>query len=169
MIGRLLWILLLLGLLAGCAGRAPVPEAGERRPPPVEEPTERQPREAPHRQQPDETEGGLPPLPPAARGLAERAERAVAARDYDSAAAQLERAMRIAPDHPVLWQNLAVVRYAEGNYAQAEQLAQKSNTLAGEARELQQQNWQLIETVRRLRGDERGAAEAAQRARSLGE
>ncbi|KAB7623618.1 tetratricopeptide repeat protein [Alkalilimnicola sp. S0819] len=173
---RSIVLLMLLGLLAACAGRAPAPERDERRPVPVEEPApEEKGREWPRRGEagePDRAQtpaGALPPLPPAAQGLAARAEQAVAARDYDSAAARLERAMRIAPDHPVLWQNLAVVRYAEGNYDQAEQLAQKSNTLAGDARALQRQNWRLIEAARRLRGDTRGAEQAAARARALGD
>lgn len=101
------------------------------------------------------------PPPPAAMALVEQAERASEAGRHAEAAALLERALRIAPSHPVLWQNLAVVRYREGDYVQAEQLALRSNTLAGSYPvELRRRNWELIAVARELRGDKAGAQAA---------
>ncbi len=107
-------------------------------------------------------------LPGAVRSLVQRAEAASNAGDHAAAAAQLERALAIVPRHPVIWQNLAVVRYREGNYQQAESLALRSNSLAKGLPALQQRNWTLIETARRLSGDEAGARKAAVELERLG-
>lgn len=112
---------------------------------------------------------GIPALPTAAKGLVSRAEQASAVGQHEEAVAQLERALRIAPEHPVLWQNLAVVRYRLGDYRQAEALALKSNSLANGFSNLKRSNWQLIAVSRRLRGDSKGAAAAEVEARRLGE
>ncbi|MEJ2154345.1 MAG: tetratricopeptide repeat protein [Desulfobacteraceae bacterium] len=49
----------------------------------------------------------------------------------DEARANLERAVRIEPRNPLLWQELARVQLEQGQYRQAENMAAKSNTLAG--------------------------------------
>lgn len=46
------------------------------------------------------------------------------------ASSTLDRAIRIDPRDPVLWLELARVRYVEGNWVQAEQLARKARALA---------------------------------------
>jgi|HigsolmetaGSP11D_1036233.scaffolds.fasta_scaffold02890_2 Putative Zn-dependent protease, contains TPR repeats len=104
-------------------------------------------------------------LPPAARSLVAKAEAASNAGRHDEAAAYLERALRIAPRNPQLWQNLAVVRYRQKDYAKVEGLAQRSNALAPATSPLRKTNWELIATVRKLLGDARGAAAAAAEAR----
>lgn len=101
---------------------------------------------------------------PAVTSLLARAETASRDRDWSAAAASLERALRIEPRNPVLWNRLAGVRLQQGQYRQAEQLAAKSNSLAGDDRLLQARNWRLIARARRQLGDERGAAEAERRA-----
>lgn len=58
------------------------------------------------------------------------------AADYVSAAASLERAIRISPRDPVLYYQLAEVRYLQRNFQQAEQLCRKAISLAGSNREL---------------------------------
>src|SRR2546426_2166083 len=45
-----------------------------------------------------------------------------------NAAASLERALRIEPRNPRLWQELARVRLKQGDYAQAESTAARSNS-----------------------------------------
>ncbi|HZD53254.1 MAG TPA: tetratricopeptide repeat protein [Woeseiaceae bacterium] len=50
--------------------------------------------------------------------------------DYAQASSTLERALRIEPAAPSIWLELARVRLLEGNYAQAEQLARKAQSLA---------------------------------------
>lgn len=81
--------------------------------------------------------------------------------DLDAAVVSLERALRIAPEDPLLWNELAEVRLDQKQYGRAEQLAAKSNALAGpqDAR-LRTANWSLIARARRAQGDIPGARKA---------
>jgi Tfp pilus assembly protein PilF len=84
------------------------------------------------------------------------------------AAASLERALRIEPRNPRLWQELARVRLKQGDYAQAESVAARSNSWAGADTRLRAENWRLIAQAREARGDATGARaalEAAERQR----
>jgi predicted Zn-dependent protease len=92
----------------------------------------------------------------------------VAAGRLANAAASLERALRIEPRNPRLWQELARVRLKQGDYAQAESVAARSNSWAGGDRALRAENWRLIAQAREARGDAAGAKaalEAAERQR----
>ena len=117
-----------------------------------------------------------PPLPaPAARtenlaiaGLLDGARADAAAGRLANAAASLERALRIEPRNPRLWQELARVRLKQGDYAQAESTAARSNSWAGSDSALRVENWRLIAHAREARGDAegaKGALEAAERQR----
>ncbi len=86
---------------------------------------------------------------------------------YPSASAQLERALRIEPRNPWLWYELAQVRMQQGDYAQAEGLAARSNGYARDLRRLQQANWRLIAEARARAGDNAGAAAARAKAEAL--
>ncbi|MDQ5849966.1 MAG: tetratricopeptide repeat protein [Pseudomonadota bacterium] len=68
-----------------------------------------------------------------------------------NAAASLERALRIEPRNPRLWQELARVRLKQGEYAQVESLAARSNTWAGSDERLRAENLRLIEAARAAR------------------
>jgi len=85
-----------------------------------------------------------------------------------NAAASIERALRIEPRNPRLWQELSRVRFKNGDYAQAESTAARSNSWAGSDRDLRAENWRLIAQAREARGDAEGAKaalEAAERQR----
>ncbi len=85
-----------------------------------------------------------------------------------NAAASLERALRIEPRNPRLWQELARVRLKQGDYAQAEGTAARSNSWAGGDSGLRAENWRLIAQAREARGNTEGARsalEAAERQR----
>lgn len=69
---------------------------------------------------------------------------------WEQAAAQLERALRIEPRNARLWHRLAKIRLQQGRYAMAESLAQKSNALARGDEELKRHNHELIEAARAL-------------------
>lgn len=103
---------MLLGalLVAGCATTAP---AGPGRPAEVPGPDEE------------------PVVKPVSRSLIEQSRDQQRTGNYGQAAATLERAIRIDPGEPAVWLELARVRYAERNWAQAEQLARKARSLAG--------------------------------------
>lgn len=83
------------------------------------------------------------------------------------AAAALERALRIEPKNPRLWQELARARLREGDYAQVESLAARSNSWAGSDNRLRAENWRLIAEARVRRGDDAGARSAIERAEKL--
>lgn len=189
--------LLVVLILSGCAAvpdmrpqpRAPVPtptpvpQEPAPAPVPVPQPEVRAPQAPviagdtrPQRPAPPngtDTMGQAPPAaarvppPPAVVALAGDADRHMADGQPERAAAALERALRIAPDDARLWHQLAMVRLHQGAAGEAESLAAKSNSLARSDRALQSDNWRIIAQARRLRGDERGALEALERARAL--
>ncbi|MBV9191111.1 MAG: tetratricopeptide repeat protein [Betaproteobacteria bacterium] len=78
----------------------------------------------------------------------ESARTDVAAGKLPSAAASLERALRIEPRNPRLWQQLARVRLQQGDFAQAENLAARSNSFAGSDTTLRAENQRIIEEAR---------------------
>ncbi|TWI50893.1 hypothetical protein IQ22_03815 [Pseudomonas duriflava] len=85
--------------------------------------------------------------------------------DLNGASSSLERAMRIAPREPQVLYRLAEVRLAQGDAAQAEQLARRGLTYAGGRPALQASLWSLIAQSRERQGDAAGAAAARQRAK----
>ncbi len=81
-----------------------------------------------------------------------------------AAAASLERALRIEPQNPWTWYRLAAVRLEQGRLDQAEQLARRSDSLAGTDREVRASAWRLIAQIRERRGDRAGARGAREQA-----
>src|SRR5262245_24859055 len=121
-------------------------------------------------------EPGPPPPLPAATAYPETAAIASlmdsarvdsAAGRVNNAAASLERALRIEPRNPRLWQELSRVRLQQQEYAQAESCAQRSNSWAGGDNALRFGNWQLIAKAREARGDSGGAKAALDAAERL--
>lgn len=100
----------------------------------------------------------LPAEPPprsesvAVAGLMEGARNDVAAGRLANAAASLERALRIEPRNPRLWQELAKVRLKQGQYAQVESLTARSNSWAGSDNALREENQRLVEQAREAAG-----------------
>jgi len=130
---RLLLSLLIL-VLAGCATREPAP--AEATHPPFEAPPP-PPMAAPAR-----------PETAAVASLMDTARAQASAGRLANAAATLERALRIEPKNPRLWHQLAQVRLRQGDYAQAESLAARSNTWAADDAELKAANQRVIEEAR---------------------
>lgn len=135
-------LLLILVLLGGCATPPTPPETRPEQPPPVA------------------------PAPPPAKeniavaGLMETARADAASGNLAGAAASIERALRIEPRNARLWHELARVRLKQGQYAQAENVAARSSSWAGDDRALRAENWRLIAESRRARGDTDGAKAA---------
>ncbi|HYM48449.1 MAG TPA: tetratricopeptide repeat protein, partial [Burkholderiaceae bacterium] len=111
----------------------------------------------------------LPPPPvsenSAVVALVDNARTDVEAGRFPNAVAALERALRIEPKNPRIWNQLARLRLKEGDYEQAEGLAARSNSWAGADNDLRAQNWQLISEARAARGDDAGAKAALERAK----
>lgn len=118
---------LLILLVAGCA-RAPQPAPAPTVPPPPETPIARE--------------------NVAIAGLMESARADAAAGRLVQAAGSLERALRIEPRNPRLWHELAKVRLRQGDYAQAGNLAARSNSFAGSDAALRTANQAIIEQAR---------------------
>lgn len=110
-----------------------------------------------------------PARPIAVAQLLDTAHRQQRAGQHMAAASTLERALRIAPKDALLWHQLAGVRLAQGRWLLAEQMAAKSNNLAGNDRQLIADNWQLIAKARQSRGDTAGALRAREQARQASE
>lgn len=79
-------------------------------------------------------------------------------KQFDEAAARLERALRAEPGNAYLWHELALVHMEQGNLDQAIQFAYKSNALAGDDR-LKTRNRRLVDRARTAR-DKQGPAAA---------
>jgi len=105
---------------------------------------------------------------PAVLALLDDAGRYANDGELEQAAAALERALRIDPRNAGIWHDLGEIQFHQGDYAQAEAKAMRSNALAASNTDLQRRNWQLIAKARRARGDTAGAAQAAERAGALG-
>lgn len=155
---------LLAVLLAGCASAppprpaSPVPQAPPVRPAPPAPvpPAQPLPRPVPP---PAVSRPGPPPSappaastavpqPPATDSLVALADRQAAAGDVAQAAAQLERALRIRPQDPVLWQKLAWLRLKNGDFEQAAALAARSDSLAGNNAALRAENVRITDLAR---------------------
>ena len=104
----------------------------------------------------------------AVAGLMQSARADVAAGRLPNAAATLERALRIEPRNPRLWQELARVRLKQGDYVQAESVAARSNSWAGNDTTLRAENWRLIAQAREARGDAEGARTAFETSQRIG-
>jgi len=99
--------------------------------------------------------------------LVSRATEQAAGGEYQRAAGTLERAIRIAPDDPELWYELARIRLRQGELGEAEELAVKSRSMAADQSELQARNWRLVAVVRQQRGDTAGYEQALDTAQQL--
>jgi Flp pilus assembly protein TadD len=79
----------------------------------------------------------------------------------DTAFQTLERALAIDGRDPEVWHLMAKAQLMNGQYRQAESLARKSNSLAGDDRSLKKKNWKII--IRAL--EEQGRVDEADQAR----
>jgi len=85
----------------------------------------------------------------------------------EAAGASLERALRIEPRNAGLWHELAQLRLAQGQYAQAISIAHKSISFAARDRRLQALNWRVIGNARVAQGNSAGAGQAFSKAAEL--
>lgn len=104
-----------------------------------------------------------PTRAPAIAELLARAEQSSAQGQHDAARASLERAVKIAPRDAELWQKLAMVSYAQGDWAQAKSLAERSNSFAAPGSALAARNWTLIGNAELKLGNQSAAASAFER------
>lgn len=89
------------------------------------------------------------PQPPAVIALLDNAGRQEKSGKLESAAAILERAVRVDPRNPLVWHRLARVRLAQGQWQAAANMATRSNSLAAGDTDLQRRNAAVIAEARR--------------------
>lgn len=154
--------------LAGCAPMATQPPTPRPAPEPAPEPEVRAtPLERPDveiRELP-ESRPSEPPrqTSPAVLALVRQADQRRSRGDLAGAQSTLERAVKIEPGNARLWLDLAQLRLAQGEPAQAEQLALRAVEHARDS-EILSAAWRVVARARRARGDEAGAREAEKRA-----
>ena len=166
-----------LVFLSGCAvgprERVPVPVPEQQAPPPPpsrQTPSTAETRaETPPVSTPPVTPPPPAPPPPsqAVVALLDTADKRASAGELDNAAAVVERALRLEPQNPLLWQRLAKLRLQQGQFGQAVSLAAKSNSLAGENRQLQASNWETIAQAQEKLGNVAAARAAREKVRAL--
>jgi Tetratricopeptide repeat len=103
-------------------------------------------------------------LSPASAALVSQAQTQSAAGDHALAVATLERALRIEPNNPLVWIELAKVHQAEGNHSRADGLGRKALELARGDGNAQAAAWNVIADSLRARGRNEEAADAERRA-----
>ena len=101
------------------------------------------------------------PRPAILNTIIRKAEKELFLNKPDIAFQTLERALAIDGRDPEIWHLMAKARLMKEQYHQAESLARKSNTLAGDDRSLKKKNWKII--IRAL--EEQGRVEEADKAR----
>ncbi|CAA6827021.1 MAG: Unknown protein [uncultured Thiotrichaceae bacterium] len=92
-------------------------------------------------------------LSPAAASLYKQAKVNFSTLQYRSAAEKLERALRINPRHPDLWNLLAQVQLQQNDYSNAITMAEKSNLYAASGSAVEKQNWKLIKVASQKTGN----------------
>ncbi len=101
---------------------------------------------------------------PAVEMLVTQADSSREQSDLDTAAGLLQRALRLEPDNPRLWQRLAEIRLQQGRYLEAEEMAMRSLRHSARVGEWCRRNWLTLRETRRALGDpaesERAANEA---------
>jgi hypothetical protein len=103
-------------------------------------------------------------LSPAVGALVSAADQNSKGGDLDSAAASIERAIRIEPRNATLFYKLALLRLKQSKPHLAEDLAKKSALLASTDNILKRHCWLLIAHARELQQDFVGAKEARAKA-----
>ncbi len=106
-------------------------------------------------------------LSPAVGALVSAADQTSQAGDLESAAASIERAVRIEPRNATLFYKLALLRLKQSKPRLAEDLAKKSALLAATDNTLKKHCWLLIAHAREIQQDFAGAKAARAKAGSF--
>jgi Flp pilus assembly protein TadD len=99
--------------------------------------------------------------------LTDEAEREQRQGNLSRAVTILERALRIEPRNPHLWNRLAQMHLQQKSFKLAGDLAARSNALTKKGAAIRHDNWLIIADVRRTERDFSGAEEAENRAATL--
>lgn len=100
----------------------------------------------------------------AVRGLINKAQKQSASGKHQAACVTLERAIRVDSSNPLVWRNMAIVKYRMRDYAAAESMSLRSLSFVHNRGSLYRNNWKLIADARRAMGDKAGAKKAIEKA-----
>ena len=103
---------------------------------------------------------GRPASSPAVEALLARAYTDAKLGHTEAAMIKLERALRIEPQNPKLWNQLAELHYKKGNYQQAITMAKKAISLSADDKEMTDKNWKFISKVAEKSGNNQALSEA---------
>lgn len=106
-------------------------------------------------------------LSPAVDALVLAANENTTKGNIDTAAASLDRALKIEPRNPALYYKLALLKLKQNKPQEAENLARKSALLAAGDRRLKKHSWLLIAHAREMQRDFKGAQKARVKAESF--
>jgi hypothetical protein len=159
----------LLAALSACTTPRPFEPTGETPTVPTDPSVQTQSAPVPEAVAPSEPLPQPTPrtLSPATRSLVAQAQAQSAAGNDALAAGTLERALRIEPNNPLIWIEMAKLRQEEGNAAQAENLARKALSMASGDPRTQASAWRVMADTYRARGRNPEAREADARAEAL--
>jgi len=97
---------------------------------------------------------------PAVVALRGQAQAKLNAGEPALAASSIERALRIQAKNPVLWLDLAEIRFAQQKFTQAESTARKALAYAGSKKDVNKKAWTIIANSRYARNDRDGGLRA---------
>lgn len=101
---------------------------------------------------------------PAISMLVSQSDAAVSTDELAQASILIERALRIEPYNPRLWQRLAEIRVAQKRYIEAEEMAMRSYGQSARVGEWCRRNWLTLRETRKALGDPAEAEKAQARA-----
>lgn len=107
----------------------------------------------------DDKGSGRAPSSPAIKALLVQAYADAKLGRTNAAMIKLERGLRIEPQNPKLWNQLAELHYKKGNYQQAITMAKKAINLSSNDQEMTDKNWQFISKVAEKSGDSQAMSE----------
>lgn len=103
--------------------------------------------------------------PPVLVSMIKKAENELGSGKPGTAFNTLERALGIDNQDPLIWHLMARAQLMQGNFLQAQTLAEKSNILAVHTPSLEKKNWAVIADALEKQGKIQKAAEAEKKAR----
>lgn len=98
------------------------------------------------------------PLNPAVQTLLASARQAQDAGEWERAQSALERAVKLSPDDPALWTELAYTHLRRGESDQAQEFADRAQSLAAATGSQDPAIWQLVAEIEAARTRARSAA-----------
>lgn len=139
-LSRIALFLFLIQFINNCAGTPHREPVADKAAPPVLPKARPEPQLTPHYSRKDEDTHAISPL-------VSQSEHYEQGKNYEAAAAMLERALQLTPNNAELWHRLARIRLKQGQYELAAQFAHKSNSLLRNNSSLEKENEKIFKEI----------------------